>query len=127
MLDWEIFVKNNWNKLYQKLSFRKLRHKRCLDSMQKLEQFIRSTIGLKYQLNASKILRKRDDDDANVKKEDKSYFCSELVASAYKSLGLLPKDMSSAQYWPGSFSSRSGLKLLDGSHLEDEQIIEFDE
>ena len=64
--------------------------------MQKLEQFIRSTIGLKYQLNASKILRKKDENDETVKKEDKSYFCSELVASAYKSLNLLPKDISSA-------------------------------
>jgi hypothetical protein len=62
--------------------------------MQKLEKFIRTVIGMKYQLNASKILRKKCENDAENIREDKSYFCSELVASAYKALGLLPKDIS---------------------------------
>ncbi len=58
--------------------------------------------------------------------DDKSYFCSELVASAYKCLGILPKGMAASQYWPGNFSNRGGLQLLEGAILEDEQQIEFE-
>ena len=49
---------------------------------------------MKYRLNPAKILRKRFENDAENISEDKSYFCSELIASAYKCLGLLPKEVS---------------------------------
>ena len=96
MLDWDVFVKNNWHSLYQKLVYRKLRNSRSLDAMHKLETFIRTVIGMKYKLNATKILRKHYENDAENIKGDKSYFCSELVASAYKCLGLLPKEISAS-------------------------------
>jgi hypothetical protein len=58
-------------------------------------------------------------------RDDKSFFCSELVASAYKCLGLLPKKIASSHYWPGSFSTENKLDLLDNAHLGDEQLIDF--
>lgn len=64
--------------------------------MQKLENFIKTVIGMKYKLNATKIFRKRCENDAENIRDDKSYFCSELVASAYKCLGILPKDISAS-------------------------------
>lgn len=82
---------------------------------------------MKYRLNPSKIFRKKFENDSENISEDKSYFCSELVASAYKCLGLLPKDISASQYWPGNFSSKSDMKLIGEGMLEDEQMIEFDE
>ena len=91
-----------------------------MDNMAKLENFIRTVIGMKYKLNAAKILRKHCENDAENIKGDKSYFCSELVAGAYKCLGLLPKEISASQYWPGSFSNRGSLKLMGKSMLEDE-------
>jgi len=75
---------------------------------------------MKYRLNPSKIFRKKYEQDAENITDDKSYFCSELVASAYKCLGLLPKEISASQYWPGNFSTKSGLQLLGDSMLEDE-------
>jgi len=57
---------------------------------------------------------------------DKGFFCSELVASAYKCLGLLPKQIASSHYWPGSFSAENNLTLLDGARLSDELLIDFD-
>jgi len=51
---------------------------------------------MKYKLNPAKIFRKKCDNDADNIKEDKSYFCSELVASAYKCLGILPRDISAS-------------------------------
>lgn len=104
MLDWDIFVKNKWHSMYEKMAFRKLRHSRTLASMQTLEQFIRSVIGLKYRLTPAKIFQKKDSED-----KEKSYFCSELVAGAYKALGLLPKDVPASQYWPGSFSGKGNI------------------
>jgi len=35
--------------------------------------------------------------------EDRTFFCSELVAACYKKIGLLPKDISAARYLPGKF------------------------
>ena len=59
--------------------------------------------------------------------ENKGYFCSELIAATYKILGILPKQISSAQYWPGTFSAEGQLKLENGARLVDEQLIEFDD
>ena len=35
--------------------------------------------------------------------EDKTFFCSELVAACYKRIGILPEEISAATYWPGSY------------------------
>ena len=54
-----------------------------------------------------------------------SYFCSQLVAYAYKIMGLLEEEISSGQYWPGSFGAKSDLKLLKGANLGPEKLIDF--
>ena len=56
--------------------------------------------------------------------DNKTFFCSELIAACLKVIGLLPKDICCAQYWPGTFSSDSELKLLQGAKLEDELQVE---
>ena len=93
--------------------------------MQRLEQFIKTVIGRKYKLNPSKIFRRRYENDADNIKDDKSYFCSELVASAYKCMGILPKEISASQYWPGSFANSGKLELSEGAKIEHEVVIEF--
>lgn len=55
---------------------------------------------------------------------EKTFFCSELVATAYKYIGILPVEKSACTYWPGTFSVESNMKLLQGS-LGDEYKIEF--
>ena len=87
---------NNWDKLYNKLAFRKLRFTRTIENMQRLERFIRTVIGMKYKLNPYKIFRKKCLNDHENISQDKSYFCSELVASAFKCLGLLAEDVSAS-------------------------------
>lgn len=57
--------------------------------------------------------------------EKRNFFCSELVASAYKLMGLLPRKVSSTQYWPGSFAARRGLRLQGGAMLGEETLIDF--
>ena len=38
-------------------------------------------------------------------RNNEGYFCSELVAAAYKKIGLLEARKSSSQYWPGNDDS----------------------
>ena len=40
-------------------------------------------------------------DQQEEKDKTREFFCSELVASAYKRAQLLPKEKSAMQYWPG--------------------------
>jgi len=68
-----------------------------MDKLIRLEEFIKVARTKRYSLAASKLLRKKckNDSDINIK-EDKTYFCSELVASIYKNLGLLPAELSAS-------------------------------
>jgi len=66
------------------------------------------------------------DSVAAVSASDKGYFCSELVAVIFKLLGILPKNISSAQYWPGSFSAEEKLPLINAT-LGDEHLLELSE
>lgn len=89
--------------------------------MNNLERFIKTVIGKKYKLSATKIFTKHFQNDSENITSDKSYFCSELVASAYKCMGLLPKEIAASQYWPGTFSNKGGLQLTSkDAELEDE-------
>lgn len=74
--------------------------------------------GKPYGLNPMKMLRKTSVTDKP------SYFCSDLVASAYKRLQLLPESVSTGEYLPTTFAQSSNLQLLYGK-LEDEILIEF--
>ncbi len=49
-----------------------------------------------------------------------SLFCSELVAEAYQTLGLLPPCKPSNEYTPADFSEKEDMELLNGFHLGDE-------
>ena len=104
-------MQQRWHLLYSKLIFRKLHYEKSDAQLTSLEAFVKvsardyvqSVVGKKYKINATKILRRRSLRDASDNiKESKSYFCSELVASAYKRLGLLPEEKSASQYWPGT-------------------------
>jgi hypothetical protein len=59
--------------------------------------------------------------------ENKTFFCSELVAECYKIMGVLSREQASNQYWPGTFEkSNDKLDLLNGAYFEDIQYIDFD-
>eukprot|EP00954_Amorphochlora_amoebiformis_P030109 1394153-Amorphochlora_amoeboformis.AAC.1 len=56
----------------------------------------------------------------------KTFFCSELVAKAYKEMNILREDVPSSAYLPGSFEESSGLVLFSGASLEPENRLTFD-
>jgi hypothetical protein len=55
-----------------------------------------------------------------------SFFCSELVAAAYKASGLVSYSKSCSQYWPISFSDKESIDFLNGAKLEAQVDIVFD-
>ena len=83
---------------------------------------------MKYRIDPFKLFQKYSTyDSCHDFCDDRSFFCSELIASVYKVIGILPKEISASQYWPGSFSSENNLNLLNSASLGEEYIIDFSE
>lgn len=83
----------------------------------------KQVLGKRYEIGPSKLLKRvsviRKND------EDRTFFCSELVAAVYKQLELLEGEKSSSQYWPGSFSDKEKMSLLKGAKFSKEYVIDF--
>lgn len=84
-------------------------------------------IGNKYGLNPLKLMRRTSEvyDDPLANLEKREFFCSELVACAYKYLNILPKKKACTKYWPGSFSKEKHLQLFGKCRLEEQYLIDF--
>lgn len=83
-------------------------------------------IGNKYTLNPIKLIKQNSDiydDYSNL--ENRGFFCSELVACAYKFLNLLPKKKAATKYWPGSFSKEKKLPFIGNRKLGEQYLIDF--
>lgn len=92
--------------LYDKVVLRKLYYTRKSELHHNLLNFVKKNIGKKYDLSASKLLKLESDfnwDKVN-QDETRGYFCSELIAKAYKSVGLIDQKKFSGRYWPVDFS-----------------------
>jgi len=59
--------------------------------------------------------------------EDRTFFCSELVAKMYKVLGILDSEEPSSSFFPGNFSAKKKLPLKPGSQLGPEYFIKPNE
>ena len=98
----------------------------------KLEVFLKEAVGNKYGISTSKLLFQRN--TVKPKKgsyidEDRTFFCSELVAKGYKVLGIMEDDGKPCNYYyPSSFSSKGQtLKLTPGITLGPELNILIDQ
>jgi len=126
--EWTEETAKDYRDAYRKIVYRQLQFRRTFQLVVKLEKFLKNARGKKYELDPLRLLQKYSSTDSveNLH-ENKGYFCSELIASAYKTLGILPKHISSAQYWPGTFSAENNLKLENGARFGEELLIEFEE
>jgi len=109
-------------KFYAKCVFRHINFDRSDAMVDNLEKFLKEAVGLKYGLGSKKLLRretlKKEDASRELIDEERTFFCSELVAKAFKVLGIIKNDeISSAQFYPHHFCMRgdSFLKLTDGT------------
>ncbi|CAG9317557.1 unnamed protein product [Blepharisma stoltei] len=117
---WDDFFKYNWFDLYEKISFRHLKVDRTESMLISLEEFLHKVIGKKYKITMKKLTNKIGKHKFI---EEDGYFCSELVASAYRVMGLVPNNVSTSKYWPGDFSEKKTLDLVN-AQLGPEQIID---
>lgn len=122
ILNWEYFVAIGCHLGVERIAYRKLKIERTEELMMKFENFIKKVNGKAYGLSVKKFLpyyQKAEPGDEN------DFFCSELVASAYQAIGILPTNFGSNNYLPGIFSEERALKLKN-AELGNEQIIDFD-
>jgi len=92
-----------------------------------MESFVKSTLGNSYRISIKNLLF-RVPSVANQNINNREFFCSELVAKAYKHLGLLKTQHAAWDFMPSDFSKESTkLKLEGDARLTEEQIIMFNE
>lgn len=81
-------------KFYEKLVFRHIDFDRGDKMVNNLEKFLSEAVGLKYGLGGNKLMRKKTtaknfSDENELIESDRTFFCSELVAKAFKILGII--------------------------------------
>ena len=90
-----------------------------------LTMFARIVMKRKYGFNPIQLIRKQS--QLSLQDESRSFFCSELVAKAFKETALLRRDVGSAAYFPSTFQESKGLMLLKGCSFGPETEIIWDD
>ena len=105
---WDYFFNNKLYINFEKMAFRKLRCNRGLTKLAQLETFVTKARGMEYNLDIRTLMQSscEEDDTENIP-DQKTFFCSELVAACHKVLGVLPKNVPSSKYWPSTFTQPS--------------------
>ena len=120
-LEWDHFIKMNWHLMYSRLVYRSLDIMRTEDMIRKLEKFVKNVDGKKFGIGPGKFIRSTSVEPG----EENNFFCSELVASAYKAMGIFPNTLKSSSLWPGDFLNDDKLPIENG-RLGQEMLIDFD-
>jgi hypothetical protein len=121
IVKWQDFIEYRWHLLYQVIVYRHLETERNEEKIQRLESFICKVKGMQYLLNPIGILKQRDPVGP-----DQGFFCSQLIASAYKAMEVLHASVPSVSVLPGHFSYEKDLQLIGRSFLGEEQLVDFD-
>ena len=121
-LEWDYFIKMNWNLMYSKLVYRSLEAVRTEEMIKSLENFVKKVNGKKFGLGPKKFIGKGTEIEPGT---EGNFFCSELVASAYKAMGIFPSTLKSSSIWPADFSNDKKLPLIN-STLGQELLVDFD-
>ena len=112
-----------------KVAIRHLRVDRTPEMFDGLSRFRKKVKNRPYEEHIIQMVKAVWDGPLGHVEEDlSSLFCSELVAEAYQSMGLLPANESggkpSTEYTPKNFSVEGGrLELLQGASLGEEIVI----
>jgi hypothetical protein len=89
-----------------------------------------SSLGKKYRFSTWRLLFSQDSpvkpSSGSVEGDDRSYFCSELVACVYKHLGLLKPTVSAHQFLPRSFTADAPSHFVEGAGFGSEYLLDFD-
>lgn len=119
---WSDFLRFKWHLLYSRLVYRPLEYERNEQMLRTLEEFIREVRGKRFKLSAAKLIGKHRESSA-----EEGYFCSELLATAFKRCGLLTQESVASKYWPGHFSTEKKVDLVGEARLGEELLIDFEQ
>jgi hypothetical protein len=111
---------------FDKIVTRKLIYEMTSERLNDLDQFRRNSVGHAYGLKPSKILfsnrseTQLGDKHSEISK-NRQFFCSELIAKAFKVLGVMknPDAKSSTNYYPGCFAPREFGGVIDNEMADD--------
>ena len=148
------YIGRDDSKFFSSVSYRKVNMDRSRDFHDKFIEFANQTIGHKYSLDVPKLGRQKSiglkwkpEEEAAVAlieeaekiggnhqyeklvRDDRTFFCSELVAKALKTLEIIENDdRSCTQFYPKHFSSNCCqndfcLKLMPGVKIDKEKEI----
>jgi len=126
VFSWRNFEQESWHDQYSRIIRRKLYipdSKLKKEVMRGLYKFLQTVVNRKYSWNPLKQLRK--DSILPLSDPNRTFFCSELVAKAFKETNLLRPNCASSRYLPTTFEERKGLTLLNGAFFGPEQTIYF--
>jgi hypothetical protein len=118
---WQDFMVYRWHLLYQWIVFRHLETTRDEEMVLRLQDFICKVKGMQYLINPISLIQRRDPTGP-----DQGFFCSQLVASAYKAIDVLHPAVASVSVLPGHFSYEADLQMIGSSFLGEEQLIDFE-
>lgn len=116
------------NKFIFRIVWRKLNTELGSKQLGTIEAFVAKTLGKGFEISLDKLFQfKSSLQRSDELEENKTYFCSELVARLYKELGLFDSEKASTSYYPVDFSDKVKLKFAKpGVSLSNEIIISFD-
>ncbi|CAK67631.1 unnamed protein product (macronuclear) [Paramecium tetraurelia] len=115
-IEWSQFIEIN--DLYEKLAIRKLIGVDRIKIEKKLIEFLQQVHGKKYEVTFSKLFRQKS---LSPSKSNESFFCSELVAKAFKYCGLLESHRASCSFLPVEFTKK--LQLTNQTQITDDIVV----
>ena len=123
-------------KFYDKAVFRHVHFDRGDDMIDNLQKFLSQVVGNKYELSTNKLKRTQSLDsmdlgvdqngEQRIIEADRTFFCSELVAKAYKILGIIEDDnRSCSKYFPSHFTTKNQdmLHFTQGTTMDSELLV----
>lgn len=128
--DWHKFDSKpagaGWHDQYEKLIWRPLfiRGSKEDSTRNRIRDFLQDVYGREYKLDPSKLIQMKSIMGQAADDEDRTFFCSELCAKAYKEAGLLREEVAACSYYPNSFEGDNHLSLF-GAELGPEIEVTF--
>jgi len=123
---WKEFCENGWHLLYPILALRRVGFDRSPARLTALQKWCTQIIGKPYSLTFGKLFQRKSVSSGG-DPTDEAFFCSQLVAEALKVLEVIPRGVSSTQFWPSTFSvaNKQPLETLEGCSFRQELTIDF--
>lgn len=104
-------------------------HEKIDRALRRLMDFVNSAVAKPYGLLSNLLFRGgsgKGPSGASSDANHDSYFCSQLVAAAYKAMGIIPAAPRAGSFLPSTFAEAGGALTMVGARLGPEIMLRFD-